>query len=143
MRPGGAELDAIVLVGKISDRRNRTRTLNESIPGPVVGVNQGDSLQVTVKNKTKLIISLIFQGFGSSTGNILPGQSSRPVTLDCRTPGLFLYYGAVHYFNRIWEHVWKGMYGGIVVHPQNEKPAKEFCVMFSELYSSEIKGLFV
>jgi hypothetical protein len=34
------------------------------------------------------------------------------------------------------------MYGGVVVHPQNEKPAKEFYVVFGEIYSSTVDGLF-
>jgi hypothetical protein len=34
------------------------------------------------------------------------------------------------------------MAGGIVVHPQNEKPAKEFYVMFGEIYSNPPVGYF-
>jgi nitrite reductase (NO-forming) len=35
------------------------------------------------------------------------------------------------------------MYGGIVVHPTNEEPAKEFYMVFSELYNSADQGPFV
>ncbi|HYY40651.1 MAG TPA: nitrite reductase, partial [Nitrososphaera sp.] len=45
--------------------------------------------------------------------------------------------------NGIWEHISNGMYGGIVVHPANEKPAKEFYMVFSELYNTADKGPFV
>jgi plastocyanin len=34
------------------------------------------------------------------------------------------------------------MYGGIVVHPPNEQPAKEFYVVFGEIYSNNVQGLF-
>ena len=34
----------------------------------------------------------------------------------------------------IWEHIANGMYGGIVVHPKVEKPAKEFYMVFGEIY---------
>src|SRR5687768_10666111 len=36
-----------------------------------------------------------------------------------------------------------GMYGGIVVHPTDEEPAKEFYMVFSELYNSADQGPFV
>jgi hypothetical protein len=140
LRPGGLEYNAIVLVGSLPSQEN---PINDSIPGPVVGVNQNDILEVTVENNTGQIISLIFSGLepDGSTGNIGPGES-KSVTFRCTKPGLFPYYGAGDALNGIWEHVWSGMYGAIVVHPENEAPAKEFCVIFSELYSSEIKGLF-
>ena len=35
-----------------------------------------------------------------------------------------------------------GMYGGIVVHPKNEKAAREFHIIFSEIYNSADKGFF-
>jgi FtsP/CotA-like multicopper oxidase with cupredoxin domain len=141
LRPGGLEYNAIVLVGSLPSEENLI--LNDSIPGPVVGVNQNDLLEVTVNNNTGQIISLIFSGLGpdGSTGNIGPGES-KSVTFRCTKPGLFPYYGAGDALLGIWEHVWSGMYGAIVVRPENEPPAKEFCVIFSELYSSEIKGLF-
>ena len=34
------------------------------------------------------------------------------------------------------------MYGGIIVHPQNERPAKEFYVVFGEIYNRADGGLF-
>jgi nitrite reductase (NO-forming) len=35
-----------------------------------------------------------------------------------------------------------GMYGLIDVHPRDEEPAKEFSVVFSEIYNSADQGLF-
>jgi nitrite reductase (NO-forming) len=34
------------------------------------------------------------------------------------------------------------MYGGVVIHPHNEKPAKEFYVSFGEIYNSADQGPF-
>jgi Family of unknown function (DUF6519)/Multicopper oxidase len=143
LRPGGADYNAIVLVGRTREEDSETPPLNESFPGPVVGVIQGDNLEVIIRNKTQQIISLIFSGLGpsASTGNIRPGEE-RGILLRCTTPGLFLYHGGGDGFNGIWEHVMNGMYGAIVVRDREQRPAKEFCVIFSELYSSEIKGLF-
>ena len=37
--------------------------------------------------------------------------------------------------NGIWDHIASGMYGGIIVHPKNERPvAKEFYIVFGEIY---------
>jgi FtsP/CotA-like multicopper oxidase with cupredoxin domain len=44
--------------------------------------------------------------------------------------------------NGIWEHVANGMYGGIVVHPKNEKTAKEYHMIFSEIFNSADSGMF-
>ena len=45
--------------------------------------------------------------------------------------------------NGIWDHIASGMYGGIVVHPKNEKPAKEFYMVVGEIYNTEDRGLFI
>jgi hypothetical protein len=34
------------------------------------------------------------------------------------------------------------MYGGVVVHPRDERPAKEFYVVFGEIYANNVQGLF-
>jgi hypothetical protein len=43
-----------------------------------------------------------------------------------------MYHCAADALNGVWEHIANGMYGAIVVHPQNEQPAKEFYVAFGE-----------
>ena len=70
-----------------------------------------------------------------------PGES-RTWTLKAVNPGVFLYYGGADALNGVWEHIADGMYGGIVVHPTNEKPAKEFYLVFSENYNTADQGLF-
>ena len=139
--PGGLkDYDALVLVGSVGNR-----TLNDSIPGPVVGVKQGGTLEVSVVNETSQIISVIFAGLGpdTSTGSIGPGEI-KAISIKCDTPGFFMYYGGADALNGIWEHVWNGMYGAIAVRPrENFKPAKEFCIILSELYTDRIKGLFM
>ena len=56
--------------------------------------------------------------------------------------GAFMYHCAADALNGVWEHIANGMYGVIVVHPQNEEPAKEFYVSFGEIYNSADQGLF-
>jgi nitrite reductase (NO-forming) len=132
LHPGGIMYNAMVF--------------NGTIPGPVVAVNQGDTLNITLKNEGKVIHSLDFHaGIGPSnalSGNVAPGES-KTWTLHANTAGAFYYHCGADSLNGIWEHVANGMYGGIVVHAQKEKPAKEFYVVFGEIYNNADKGLFV
>jgi nitrite reductase (NO-forming) len=126
---------------------------NGTTPGPVISVDQGDTIEFTLTNEGEVIHSMDFHaGFGpsaavgsgaSETGsNIQPGQS---VTWTWSPPyaGVFYYHCAADGLNGIWEHIANGMYGGIVVHPPNEQEAKEFYVVFGEIYSNNIEGLFM
>ena len=53
-----------------------------------------------------------------------------------------MYHCGADGLNGVWEHIANGMYGMVVVHPQNEKPAKEFYLTFSELYNTAGGGAF-
>ena len=76
------------------------------------------------------------------SGSVKPGETGT-WSFKGDYPGAFLYYCAGDGLNGIWEHVANGMYGAIVVHPKNEKPAKEFYLVFSELYNNADMGTFV
>src|SRR5919106_115939 len=128
-------------------------TFNGTTPGPVISVDQGQQIEFTLINEGEVIHSMDFHagngpsaaiGSGASeTGsNIQPGQS---VTWTWSPPyaGVFYYHCAADGLNGIWEHIANGMYGGIVVHPPNEEPAKEFYIVFGEIYSNNIQGLFM
>jgi nitrite reductase (NO-forming) len=118
---------------------------NGTIPGPVIALDQGDTLEITIENRGDLIHSMDFHaGFGPSkalSGNIAAGES-KTWTLDAVNAGVFFYHCGADALNGVWEHIANGMYGGIVVHPENEKPAKEFYVVFGEIYASNVGGLF-
>ena len=132
LHPGGIEYAAM--------------TFNGTIPAPVIAADQGDILNITIKNDGKTIHSLDFHaGLGPAdvlSGNIEPGQTKH-VTLHANTPGAFMYHCGADALNGVWEHISNGMYGAVVVHPANEKPAKEFYVSFGEIYNTADKGLFV
>ncbi|WP_415282973.1 multicopper oxidase domain-containing protein [Candidatus Nitrososphaera sp. FF02] len=131
LHPGGLMYNAMVF--------------NGTIPGPVVAVNQGDTLEITLTNEGDVIHSLDFHaGIGPSnalSGNVAPGET-KTWTLQAETAGAFLYHCGADGLNGVWEHIANGMYGGIVVHAMKEKPAKEFYVVFGEIYNSEDAGLF-
>ena len=132
LHPGGITYNAMVF--------------NGTIPGPVVSIDQGDTLNITLKNEGQTIHSLDFHaGFGPGkavSGSVEPGQS-KTWSLTGEFPGVFMYHCGADGLNGVWEHIANGMYGGIVVHPTDEEPAKEFYMVFSELYNNADQGPFV
>ena len=121
-------------------------TFNGTIPGPIIAVNQGDTFQITLQNKGELVHSLDLHGVeGPShayTGSVNPGKN-KTLEVKAENAGVFMYHCDGDNLNGIWDHIASGMYGGIVVHPKNEKPAKEFYVVFGEIYNAADRGLFV
>ena len=125
-------------------------TWNGTIPGPVISVDQGDCLGITVTNNGMAIHTLDFHaGNGPSNaigcgdpahGGVIPPHTTVYCTLHAVTPGAFMYHCAGDKIFGIWEHIANGMYGGIVVHPKVERPAKEFYMVFGEIYPSKIKN---
>ncbi|MFB5600070.1 MAG: plastocyanin/azurin family copper-binding protein [Nitrososphaeraceae archaeon] len=132
LHPGGIEYAAM--------------TFNGTIPAPVIAADVGDVLNITIRNDGKTIHSLDFHaGIGPSnvlSGNIPPGES-RHVTLHANNPGAWMYHCGADALNGVWEHIANGMYGAVVVHPEDEEPAKEFYLSFGEVFNSADKGLFV
>ena len=132
LHPGGITYNAMVF--------------NGTIPGPVVSIDQGDTLNITLKNEGQTIHSLDFHaGFGPGkavSGSVKPGEE-KTWSLTGEFPGVFMYHCGADGLNGVWEHIANGMYGGIVVHPTDEEPAKEFYMVFSELYNSADQGPFV
>jgi nitrite reductase (NO-forming) len=132
LHPGGIEYAAM--------------TFNGTIPAPNIAGDVGDIINITIRNDGKTIHSLDFHaGVGPSkvlSGNIPPGES-RHVAVYADNPGAFMYHCGADGLNGVWEHIANGMYGALIVHPQNEKPAKEFYLSFGELFNTADKGLFV
>jgi nitrite reductase (NO-forming) len=130
----------------------RAMVFNGTIPGPVVSVDQGDTVEFTLINEGDVIHSMDFhagdgttQAVGSNasaTGsNIQPGESVT-WTWTPKRAGAFYYHCGADGLNGVWEHIANGMYGGVVVHPPDERPAKEFYVVFGEIYTNNVQGLF-
>ena len=132
LHPGGIEYAAM--------------TFNGTIPAPIIAADQGDVVNITIRNDGQTIHSLDFHaGLGPSnvlSGNIDPGQTKH-VTLHAENPGVFMYHCGADGLNGVWEHIANGMYGALVVHPENEEPAKEFYLSFGEIFNTADKGLFV
>jgi nitrite reductase (NO-forming) len=131
LHPGGIKYNAMVF--------------NGTIPGPVISLTQGDNLQITLRNDGKLIHSIdLHMGYGTdqaNSGPVQPGQS-KTWTIHNPAPGAWYYHCSADALNGIWEHISNGMYGGTVVHPLGETPAKEFYMVFGQLFNTADKGLF-
>jgi nitrite reductase (NO-forming) len=130
----------------------KAMAFNGTIPGPVVSVDQGDTVEFTLINEGEVIHSMDFHagdGTTQATGseasehgaNVQPGESVT-WTWTPKYAGAFYYHCGADGLNGVWEHIANGMYGGVVVHPQNEQPAKEFYVVFGEIYTNNVQGLF-
>ena len=129
-----------------SEMLYKAMTFNYTIPGPVIAVNQGNTFQITLQNNGKLIHSLDLHGIEGPnqalSGAIKPGES-KTWKVKAVNAGVFMYHCDGDNLNGIWDHIASGMYGGIVVHSKYErKPAKEFYVVFGEVYNTADKGLF-
>jgi nitrite reductase (NO-forming) len=65
LHPGGVKYNAMVF--------------NGTVPGPVVAIDQGDTLEITLRNDGKLVHSMDFHaGFGAdkaNSGPVKPGES--------------------------------------------------------------------
>jgi nitrite reductase (NO-forming) len=131
--------------GPLSDDNNyEFWGFNKSVPGPMIRVMVGDTVEIRLKNSkdSKESHNIDFHaitgpGGGASLLNSEPGQESGG-KFKMIIPGIFLYHCATA-SPSIPEHVSNGMYGTIVVEPAGGlKPVdKEFQIMQSEFYTKE------
>ena len=138
-------LEANEWVGPLSDDNNyEFWGFNKSVPGPMIRVMVGDTVEIRLKNHrdSKESHNIDFHaitgpGGGASLLNSEPGQESGG-KFKMIIPGIFLYHCATA-SPSIPEHVGNGMYGTIVVEPAGGlKPVdKEFQIMQSEFYTKE------
>lgn len=116
---------------------------NGTVPGPVISVHQGDTVEITMVNEGNTIHSMDFHSAvtttGANSGPVKSGES-KTWTFKAENAGAFFYHCSADGLNGVWEHIANGMYGGIVVHPHNEKPAKEFYVGFNQIYTTSMSS---
>src|SRR5215212_6832948 len=124
-------------------------TFGNTVPGPMLRVRQGDTVELTLKNAadSKLSHSIDLHavtgpGGGAKVTQIAPGESAT-FTFKALNPGVYVYHCASPL---VPQHIANGMYGLIVVEPQEGLPAvdHEFYVMQGDFYldgDKEEKGL--
>ena len=120
-------------------------TFGGQIPGPMIRVRQGDTVEFTLKNPKGNIMphSIDFHavygtGGGGAATNVSPGQSNGMI-FKAMYPGAFIYHCAVPNLDY---HISSGMFGMIVVEPPGGLPPvdHEFYLGQNEVYTDMPAG---
>ena len=137
------DLEASEWVGRLSDDNNyKFWGFNGTVPGPMIRVMVGDTVEIHLKNKkdSKESHNIDFHavtgpGGGAAMLNTEPGDESK-LHFKALNAGLYFYHCATA-SPSIPEHIANGMYGAILVEPVGGLPHvdKEFYVVQSEFYT--------
>lgn len=119
-------------------------TFNGKVPGPMIRVRLGDTVELTLKNEGRMVShsidlhAALGPGGGMDLTEAKQGES-KTFTFKAIVPGVFVYHCGT---NLAAQHISNGMYGLIVVEPPEGLPRvdHEFYVMQGELYTVEDIG---
>lgn len=119
-------------------------TWNGQVPGPMIRIRQGDTVNLTLKNSTNRMHNVDMHAvYGTGGGNmatlVSPGQTNR-MRFKAMYPGAFIYHCAVPNMDY---HISSGMYGMIVVEPPDGLPKvdHEFYLGQNEIYTDKPVGV--
>jgi nitrite reductase (NO-forming) len=149
-RAGGetiaVELVTSEITARLADGVSYTYwTFNDRVPGPMLRVRVGDTLDITLRNPISSTMphSVDFHaatgpGGGAVYSQTPPGGETR-FTFRTLNPGVYVYHCATP---SVAHHISNGMYGLIVVEPEEglEPVDREFYVMQGELYTRQPFG---
>jgi len=116
-------------------------TFNGQVPGPMLRVREGDSVEFTFSNSETSIHhhsidlhAVTGPGGGATVTNVAPGES-KTFSFKALNPGLFVYHCA---HPNVATHMAHGMYGLILVEPEEGLPQvdRELYVMQGEFYNT-------
>jgi nitrite reductase (NO-forming) len=140
------DLEAVEIEGQLADGTTFSYwTFNGKVPGPFFRVRVGDMMEVHLRNLTNSTMahSVDFHavtgpGGGSEMTQTAPGEETT-FTAKALKPGLYVYHCATP---MVAQHIANGMYGLILVEPEEGLPAvdREFYVMQGEVYTKEAFG---
>jgi nitrite reductase (NO-forming) len=120
-------------------------TFNGKVPGPMLRVQVGDTVEVHLKNaeNSGMVHSVDFHaatgpGGGAASTQANPGET-KTVKFKALVPGLYVYHCATP---MVAHHIANGMYGMILVEPEGGLPPvdHEFYVMQGEIYTAQPFG---
>jgi copper-containing nitrite reductase len=116
-------------------------TFNGKVPGPMIRVRVGDTVELTLTNPAAntMVHSIdVHAAFGPGGGaalmQVIPG-TSKTFTFVAKVPGLFVYHCGTP---EIADHIANGMFGMILVEPPGGLPKvdHEYYIMQSEIYTT-------
>jgi nitrite reductase (NO-forming) len=135
------DLNAVELEGRLAEGTTFGYwTFNGRVPGPMLRVRVGDTVDVRVKNSadSTMIHSVDFHaatgpGGGAAATQVDPG-GEKSFKFKALIPGLYVYHCATP---MVAHHIANGMYGLILVEPEGGLPPvdREFYVMQGEIYT--------
>jgi len=117
-------------------------TFGDSVPGPVIHVRQGQTVNVTYTNKGTMEHSLDFHSAITPPNlhyaELKPGESMT-YSFVAKVPGAFLYHCGTP---PVLLHIANGMYGAIIVDPATPLPpaAESYVIVQSEWYTQQVSG---
>jgi nitrite reductase (NO-forming) len=139
-------IETVELDGKLDDGTTFTYwTFDKRVPGPMLRVKKGDTIELTLANAkgSKMVHSIDLHattgpGGGAAFLQVPPGQE-KTVSFKALNPGLYVYHCATP---SVPEHISAGMYGMILVEPENGLPKvdREFYVMQGDIYTKHKTG---
>jgi nitrite reductase (NO-forming) len=139
-------LETIELDGQLADGTTyRYWTFNGTVPGPMVRVQLGDTVEVHLQNAANSGFAHSVD-FHAATGYLGGGEATQTApgeetvfTFQALNPGVYVYHCATP---MVAHHIANGMYGLIVVEPEGGLPPvdREFYVMQGEIYSTGAPG---
>ena len=114
-------------------------TFDDRVPGPVLRVTEGDTVDFTLVNRSPMPHSLDFHAAEIAPSrayvNLMP-KDSLSYRFVARVPGAFMYHCGTA---PVALHIANGMYGAIIVDPRQGRPAaKEFVFVQSEFYTKAL-----
>ena len=132
-------------------------TFNGTAPGPVIRVHLGDTIHFTLTNGSSIGMqhsidfhpamtpwaNLPTTGQTTLEGNYQPVNPGETKTVDwvAMYPGVFMYHCGVP---PVLQHISNGMYGAIIVEPDNLPAEREYVLVSSEFYPGPhpVKGVY-
>ena len=116
-------------------------TFDSKVPGTVVHVRQGDTIDFTLRNKSTQGHSIDFHSaqtpWNINYKTIVPGAELK-FTWKANFPGVFMYHCGT---GPVLHHIGNGMYGAVIVDPVPAfAPAQEYVLVQSEFYLSQGAG---
>ena len=140
------DLHAIEVNGILADGTTyRYFTFDGKIPGPMIRVRVGDTVELHFHNDTssQMVHSIDLHAVTGPGGSAVytqtnPGEETS-FTFKTLAPGVLVFHCATP---SVAEHIASGMFGLIVVEPAGGLPKvdREFCMMQSEVYTTQPFG---
>ena len=122
------------------DNLYKAWTFNGEAPGPVIVVNEGDTINFTLKNIDPAIPhSMDFHAVHASPSkdfiDVMPNETGS-FSYPANNPGVFMYHCGT---KPVLSHIANGMHGTIIVKPKNGYPTdteidREFVIVQNEWY---------